>query len=576
VTGDACVSGTLSVPTINGKDGSNVMIVANVDLDCKDLSNVATLEVETINEKAGGDGTIGVGASLVPTPGNVHNLGSETNKWEEAWVNDLYVCGDATIAGNLTISGTRTYANTTTVEVGDNVLVVNSGPQGLGLDAGVYICRYQVDNDAGTGPVTDDTPAFCANIAATTGIGGSTANLGATASGSDDSYNDWWIKITNGEGTDEIRKIVDYDGTTKVATLSNVTTVSWETTSEFCLYPCTYVGWHYDEATDKLVYGCTANVNAEPITNDYFSTLCTGTIDPGMDQMYDLGSPDKKWDTLYVADIEMCGNIVGANIEGTDACYESLQVNCLTSKPTGGTLTIKDDVDLFCQTLANVESLDVNTVNPKDVGGNVTVTSNVEVTGDVNATGDFNGVNACLTGNLSVDTICSKTGNVEIKADGDCNHVEVRSNAALKLEVGKISYYGYGSVAPAQEKYINQVTTAAGESANIVCVPLDCPNSAVMIDAKVTSFSSTGNVATYSIQRAFKNDGSVVGNVGSVTTSQVFCDPGTGEAEYQIYGNCACLTVTGDATDSINWCAVTEVYYWQTCDTDPCDNGVKA
>lgn len=52
--------------------------------------------------------------------------------------------------------------------------------------------------------------------------GGATSiTLAAGASASDDEYNDFYVRITGGTGEGQSRRITDYDGTTKVATVAS-------------------------------------------------------------------------------------------------------------------------------------------------------------------------------------------------------------------------------------------------------------------------------------------------------------------------------------------------------------------
>lgn len=70
------------------------------------------------------------------------------SKWE-AWNSDLTVTGNATINGNLYVRGTEFIANTETVEIEDNLALINAGEVGNGITAGFAgweIDRGQSDN----------------------------------------------------------------------------------------------------------------------------------------------------------------------------------------------------------------------------------------------------------------------------------------------------------------------------------------------------------------------------------------------------------------------------------------------
>ncbi|HEY9703588.1 MAG TPA: hypothetical protein V6C58_14160 [Allocoleopsis sp.] len=125
-----------------------------------------------------------------------------------------------TVVGDLIVQGTTTTINTETLNVEDNLILLNSGNGELDIDAGLVIRRYQTPNNSGTGNVVNspnpvqEQGAFQAG-SSTPG----TLVLGAHASDTDDFYNGWWIKITSGAGNNQVRRIKDYVGSTKTATI---------------------------------------------------------------------------------------------------------------------------------------------------------------------------------------------------------------------------------------------------------------------------------------------------------------------------------------------------------------------
>ena len=61
--------------------------------------------------------------------------------------NDLDVTGSVVVGGNLTVNGTTTSVNSTEVNIGDNVIVLNSGETGTpSQDAGIEVERGTSDN----------------------------------------------------------------------------------------------------------------------------------------------------------------------------------------------------------------------------------------------------------------------------------------------------------------------------------------------------------------------------------------------------------------------------------------------
>ena len=64
----------------------------------------------------------------------------------------------------------------------------------------------------------------------------SAITLRAAASGADDAYNGQTIEIVEGPGAGEVRQIADYDGTTKIATVSSPWGVQPDVTSKYEVY----------------------------------------------------------------------------------------------------------------------------------------------------------------------------------------------------------------------------------------------------------------------------------------------------------------------------------------------------
>jgi len=80
--------------------------------------------------------------------------------WEQTWSgviqpkagkylgSPIYTTGDVTIGGNLTVTGTQFISNTETVQIEDNLLVINSGETGAGVTEG----QAGIQVDRGTAP----------------------------------------------------------------------------------------------------------------------------------------------------------------------------------------------------------------------------------------------------------------------------------------------------------------------------------------------------------------------------------------------------------------------------------------
>jgi hypothetical protein len=172
---------------------------------------------------------------------------------------DVTINDNCVINGNLLVNGTTTTIESETIRIEDNLIVVNSGPNSS-HDGGLLIQRYQKANDLGSGDVVNDIPKVSNTLPDQSGMSNIQITLHSGASVIDDFYNNWWIKITSGLNEDQVRHIIDYDGTTQVATLeSEWTTQNPSSGDTFNLYNKPFVGIFYDESNDKFVFGATTS-----------------------------------------------------------------------------------------------------------------------------------------------------------------------------------------------------------------------------------------------------------------------------------------------------------------------------
>ncbi|MCH9716852.1 MAG: hypothetical protein K0U52_07170 [Gammaproteobacteria bacterium] len=166
---------------------------------------------------------------------------------------DASVGGALTVTGNLTVSGTTTTIDSTTLTIDDNMIVVNSGPA-ASKDAGLLIQRYE-----------DDIIADTAAASGTAQAGASTTiTLAAGASATDDIYNGWYVEITGGTGSGQVKKITDYVGATKVATVASSWSTNPDNTSTYELFNHPFVGLMYDESADQFAVVATSS---DPTSN---------------------------------------------------------------------------------------------------------------------------------------------------------------------------------------------------------------------------------------------------------------------------------------------------------------------
>lgn len=182
-----------------------------------------------------------------------------------------------TINGDLNVKGITTSVNSQTVEIVDNILIVNSGPTGT-ADGGMGIKRYQSANDTCLGDVVADTADnYNGGLYNTVPSNGTstTFNLDPSDTSPDNYYNGWWVKIISGTGACQVRRIKNniagvvtiYSTADQTGVLANpipveglnfVTTL--DNTSVYGLYPCEFILSIWDSSVNEYALVCSPMV----------------------------------------------------------------------------------------------------------------------------------------------------------------------------------------------------------------------------------------------------------------------------------------------------------------------------
>jgi hypothetical protein len=208
------------------------------------------------------------------TPGVPVNIGSDSSTTR--------------IYGDLIVEGTTTTINSNVVTIDDNIIVVNSSPVGSS-DGGIAIKRYQFANNVAGGDVVQDSPEESGTVQPGDNSS-TTVHLDATANSTDNYYNGWWIKLTGGTGANQVRRIKEYTGATRVAkifdtsdqtgVLGNPSPVEGmdfittpDQTTTYNLYPCHYVLSIWDESQNEFALVCSINDPADHTNIAHYADL---------------------------------------------------------------------------------------------------------------------------------------------------------------------------------------------------------------------------------------------------------------------------------------------------------------
>jgi hypothetical protein len=192
---------------------------------------------------------------------------------------NLVVGGDTILSGNLTVNGTTTTINSQNQLLKDNIFILNSGPVGS-RDSGFIIQRFQSSNDSSLGDVVLDSPIESYTLGLQSGASSSQIILPGGASSSDNAYNGWWIKITSGFSSGQVRQITGYTGSTRIAQLASPFTSQNPANGDTLqLFNKPYVGLIYRESND--VFSFTGMINDTSVSStgllglEALSTLTT-------------------------------------------------------------------------------------------------------------------------------------------------------------------------------------------------------------------------------------------------------------------------------------------------------------
>jgi predicted acyltransferase (DUF342 family) len=186
------------------------------------------------------------------TPSSSINEGSLVVNGGMGVGENLNVGGDMVVNGTLTVVGEMTTIDSKNISINDNTFFLNSAPSGSS-DAGIFITRYQKENDTGAGDVVNDNDyiTFALNRLEQTGLSLDEIKLPETASELDNYYISYWVRCISGFSANQVRQITSYNGKTKIAKLSQPWT-GQNPTDLVNLYKKSHVGLLYNEIDDTF------------------------------------------------------------------------------------------------------------------------------------------------------------------------------------------------------------------------------------------------------------------------------------------------------------------------------------
>lgn len=180
---------------------------------------------------------------------------------------NVNILGNTVITGNLAINGTVTSVHSTNTLLSDNIIILNSGPSGT-ADSGFMTQRYQIDNDIGSGDVVNDPNYYQTILPNQSGMTNIQIKLSTNSNSNNNYYNNCWIKIIGGFNNNQVRQIISYVGSTRIATLDNIWTSQNPNIGDTInLYDRPYVGTIWSANYNRFEFGTTTQNPGETTVN---------------------------------------------------------------------------------------------------------------------------------------------------------------------------------------------------------------------------------------------------------------------------------------------------------------------
>lgn len=190
-----------------------------------------------------------------------------------------------TLVGDLTVEGTQLKVCDNLPVIGYNNVNTVSQPE-----VGLLMQRFQLPNDTGSGTIISGEPDFIDTLPSQLGTSSTQVKLSAAANSGDDYYKDWWILVTTGTNINQVRRIISYNGSLRVAELSTPwTTQNPVATDTVYLFGAAYVAGYFSET--ELIYkigfasigaGITNTVNYHSDCDIQVAGLRATAVDPSV------------------------------------------------------------------------------------------------------------------------------------------------------------------------------------------------------------------------------------------------------------------------------------------------------
>jgi len=210
------------------------------------------------------------GSGVVPNGSTSSYTGSWSFIYKTSQESNLnYTFGDVIIEG-------------LNFNVADNFPVIgyNNKNTTSSRDLGIAFQRYQSSNDAGTGELVTDGYISFDSIPNQSTVTSTQIKFSNSLDATDEYYTGWWIKVGSGVNINQVRKVVSYNGSQRVATIDSPWTSQNPSNGDtIYFYNSQYVSFYYNYTSKSFetVYN-TRDPITKAITSYDYVDLTTNRI----------------------------------------------------------------------------------------------------------------------------------------------------------------------------------------------------------------------------------------------------------------------------------------------------------
>lgn len=347
---DNFLCGNIISNEISPKDNETVTINGNVEFsgDVEFVGNVFGIETSQ---------------NIVAKSVESNTIVSNTITTDTLLVtSDSIFSGDVIIEGNLSAFGNTTLIDTSTLIVEDNKIVLNANAMISNVDSGICVERFQTENDVCDGDVIQDIPFEEGNVVTSTI---STVTLNPDEIRVNNFYNEWFIKINSGLGANQVRKIIDFDGMSNVATINSDWSILPDATSDYGLFPGKFAGIIWEESENKWVFGKAPGDTQLNFESVELADVCV--------------------EGLYAESTFISGNAEVNNliVNGNSVVSGNLMINGNLIDENGNIISGSGDLNGNVIGASFVQTDSIENTS----GGNVCIDSDVTIKGNIEVTG---------------------------------------------------------------------------------------------------------------------------------------------------------------------------------------------